>query len=380
LSVVSVACGGGPAAPPRFDPTFTDGARLVARQVTYPGAPPVFAGIHDQTEGVACDFRAAGDGSLRCLPDDAAAGDTPERWVLGAAMPEPPTGQRLRRHEIHGADGSRFPDRWAGELYDDVAGQPCAADFRTSPDDGFCLPPHADIGAFFADTACSEPVAILWSSGPEPVVAVAPDGAVRAVSEPWTGATFYRAGTTCQELTVTGGTTRVYRVGEALPAGTVAPVQLALQGSGRLAAHVLAARGLPLTTRRFHLTSSYPSLQSAPYHDRDLGLACAPLTTAGQAILCLPADAAFDTRPDLLDFADPGCTQPVISLRRAFAIFAQADPAGPLVTEVHRVADTPSATGYALLAAGCTEYLKGAGYPVGDSVPLPSFASLTVSP
>ena len=44
---------------------------------------------------------------------------------------------------------------------------------------------------------------------------------------------------------------------------------------------------------------------------------------------CLPADAHINTRPDLLRFADPACSQRVIPTRHTWAIFAAADSSRP---------------------------------------------------
>ncbi len=377
--VAGGACGGGSAEPP-LDPTFSNGSRLVARQFAFPGTTTLFGGIYDQVEGVACHFGPASDGSLRCLPDTGEAGDAPERWVLGVQMPGPATGQRLQRHEVHGADGSRFPDRWGGELYDRDMGEACSADLRGDPErvHGVCLPRHADITAFFADSGCTEPVATISETSPLPILAVGNDGALFTLGEAWTAPIFFGVGPTCTELPLSG--TRIFRVGSALPAETVAPLQVVPRGDGRLAVQTLEAQGIGLTTRTYWHYPGSLSIGSAPYVDRDRGLACSPMLTVDHDTLCLPADASVETRPDLLNFADPGCTQPVIFNAHAFAVFASYEPGGALASEVHLIADKPSETGYTRSAAGCTEYLKGSGYPIGDTVPLAAFARLTAAP
>jgi predicted methyltransferase len=95
----------------------------------------------------------------------------------------------------------------------------------------------------------------------------------------------------------------------------------------------------------------------------------------------LPADAHVDTRPDLLRFADPACSQRVIPTRHTWAIFAAADPAGPVAVEVHGAGPGPSDTGYVLDSAGCREDVKSAGYPVSaEAAPLHQFVRLVATP
>ena len=81
-----------------------------------------------------------------------------------------------------------------------------------------------------------------------------------------------------------------------------------------------------------------------------------------------------------VSFGDSACTQRVVGLDRAFAIFAMADPGIARAFEVHRIAGPHTSIGYVLSDAGCTEYPKGSGYPVGETVPLASFARLTAKP
>jgi hypothetical protein len=379
--VAGIGCGAS-APPPSIDSTFTDGSRLVAQQFSFPGTTPLFAGIYDRQEGVACEFRSASDGSLRCLPEDAAAAETPGRWVSGVPMPGSVTGRRLQRHEIHSADGGRFPNWWDGELYDADTAEPCVAFFREPQADGtgagVCMPRSASTGVFFADAACTEPLATAPDTSPIPLLAVASDMRFYAIGEQWTGPMFFGVGASCQEVPLSG--TRAFRIGALLPADTVASVQIAPRGDGRLAAQILEAQGVGLTTVRYRHYPGFPSLPTGPYFDRELGHACWPMATVDREVLCGPADATVETRPDLLGFGDSTCTQRVIALAHAFAIFAMADPGGPMAFEVHRVGGQHTSTGYVLSDAGCTEYLKGAGYPVGETVPLASFATLTAKP
>jgi hypothetical protein len=378
--VGGIACGTNPSGA-ALDPTFTDGSRLVAQQFSFPGTAPLFAGIYDRQESVACQFRPASDGSLRCLPD-AAAGETPERWVSGVAMPGPATGLRLQRYEINSADGGRFPNWWNGELYDADAGEPCVASVRDEQVDGtgvgVCMPRSASTGNFFADAACTEALAITPDTSPLPLLAVALDNQLYAIGEQWTGPMFLGLGGSCTEFVPSG--TRAFRTGASLPADTVPSLQIAPRGDGRLAVQIIEAQGVGLTTVRYQHLPFTPSATTGPYWDRDLGIACWPMPTVDHETLCAPADATVETRPDLLGFGDPACTQRVIGLDRAFAIFAMADPGRALAFEVHRIAGPPTSTGYVVSDAGCTEYPKGSGYPVGETVPLASFARLTAKP
>jgi hypothetical protein len=377
--LAGLACGGGTETIPA---PFTDGERLVARQFSFAGTTPLFIGIYDTVEGVACEFVPAGDGNMRCIPpDDTAAADTPDRWVLGVQGPSPETGGRLLRNDVRGEDGSLFPAVWAGELFDTSTGEPCSADLRKHQADGMCLPRHAEITGLFADSTCSEPVATVPAASPPPLLTVDADGALFGVGEEWTGPTFVSIGATmCLALPMTA--TRVVRVGDPLPADTVAPIRVAPRGDARLAVQTVEAEGVGITTMRYRHYHAYPTVTTAPYLDRSRRVLCSPMATVDGETLCLPADALVETRPDLLSFADATCMRPVIAQERRYAIFAsEAAVGGPLAYEVHHVATAPSETGFVKTAAGgCGESIKNAGYPVGDITPLASFARLGTKP
>lgn len=374
--VAGIACGGGSFAIPA---PFTDGSRLVAQQFSYPGTTPLFTGIYDRDEGVACEFQPAADGSVRCLPaNDAVAAETPERWVEGRKY-YPDTGQRLVRNEIHGDDHSVFPALWWGELFDVWTFEPCSADFRTGIPNGTCLPRHAEIASMFADDACAVPVATSPEASPEPVLAVDGKGALFSLGLKWVGPTFIGFGTTCMELPLPA--TRAYLIGDPLPADTVSSLRAIPLGDGRLGLRTIEAGAGGITTMRYRHYPGQPTPDSAPYWDGARSTFCSPMPTVDGDTLCLPADASVETRPDLLAFADALCRQPAIALARAYAIFAVSDAAGPQAYEVHRVGTARGATGYQKADTGaCNEAIKSAGYPVGETVPLSAFARLTVKP
>jgi hypothetical protein len=377
-------CGDGPR--PRMEPTFTDGSRLVAQTFWSPGTVPLFVGIHDRDEGVACVFRPAVDGSLRCLPDDPAAAETPERWVAGTQMPGPPAGRRLQRYEVYSADGGRFPDRLFGELYDADMGEPCGAllfDSQDGTTGAYCLPRHASVGGFFADAGCSEPVATAPEAGREPLLALALDTyQLHELGEPVTGRTFIKLAATCQAFPLTG--MRIYRLGAPLPNGAVANLTVVPRGDGRLRLQTLQYEGEDLTTVAYRHYPGSPSVASAPYRDPTFeypGLPCFPMLAVDGSTYCLPADAYVATRPDLLRFGDPACSHRVIPIRRYWAIFAAADPAGAVAVEVHRADPRSSDTGYVLDSVGCREDVKSAGYPVSaDVTALDQFVRLVATP
>ena len=117
-----------------MEPTFTDGSRLVAQSFSSPGTVPLFVGIYDRSEGVACAFGPAADGSLRCLPKDSRRGGDPgalgcrgaDAWpadrppsaaLRGAqrrrrALSGPVVGRAVRRR--HRRALCRLPVRFAG--------------------------------------------------------------------------------------------------------------------------------------------------------------------------------------------------------------------------------------------------------------------------
>ena len=378
--LAGTACGGGGTI--ALPAPFTDGDRLVAQRFSSPGTTPLFTGIYDTVEGVACDFRPASDGSLRCIPpNDLTAAETPERWVRGGQGPSPENGRRLLRNEVQGEDGSLFPAVWAGELFDSWTDEPCSADLRKSQTDGTCLPRHAEITGLFADAACSEPIATSPEASPEPMLAVDGDGALFGLGGELMGPTYIVIGTTmCLELPLTA--TRAFRIGDPLPGDVVAPLQVVPRGDSRLAVQTVEAQGAGITTMRYRHYPGQPTLTTAPYWDRSRELFCSPMVTTDGETLCLPADAAVETRPDLLSSADATCMRPVIALERRWAIFATADPtAGPLAYEVHHVGTAATATAFVRTPSGaCSESVKNAGYPVGDVVPLTLFAQLDTKP
>jgi hypothetical protein len=387
LGAMGAGSGCGDDSRPRMEPTFTDGTRLVAQTFWSPGTVPLFVGIHDRDEGVACVFRPAVDGSLRCLPDDPAAAETPERWVAGTQMPGSPTGRRLQRYEVYSADGGRFPDRLSGELYDADMGEPCGALLFDSQDDettgAYCMPRHARVGGFFADAGCSEPVATAAETGPEPLLALALDThQLHALGEPVTGRTFMKVAATCQTFPLPG--VRIFRLGAPLPNNAVPNLTVVSRGDVRLRLRTLQYEGEDLTNVAYRHYPSSPGVASAPYRDAKLqypSLPCFPMLAVDGATYCLPADAYVDTRPDLLPFADSACSQRVIRARHDWAIFAVSDPAGPVAMEVRAADPARSDTGYVLGSAGCREDVKSAGYPVSaDVAPLDSFVRLVATP
>ena len=145
--------------------------------------------------------------------------------------------------------------------------------------------------------------------------------------------------------------------------------------TARLAVQTVEAEGVGVTTMRYRHYHGYPTVATAPYRDRSRDLFCSPMPTVDSEILCLPADALVETRPDLLSFADATCMRPVIALDRRYAVFAserqRASEGGPLAYEVHHVGSAASATGYVKTATGgCGESIKNAGYPVEGVAPL----------
>ncbi len=96
---------------------------------------------------------------------------------------------------------------------------------------------------------------------------------------------------------------------------------------------------------------------------------------------CLPADAHINTRPDLLRFADPACSQRVIPTRHTWAIFAAANPAGPVAVEVRGPARGPATPGtsWTALDAGKTSRAPGTRSPA-EVAPLDQFVRLVATP
>jgi hypothetical protein len=64
----AAGAGGEPGEPGSLLPSFASGTRLEARQLRYEDMPPVLLGFYDTELETDCSFRAASDGSLRCLP------------------------------------------------------------------------------------------------------------------------------------------------------------------------------------------------------------------------------------------------------------------------------------------------------------------------
>jgi hypothetical protein len=93
----------------------------------------------------------------------------------------------------------------------------------------------------------------------------------------------------------------------------------------------------------------------------------------------VPADAWFTPESWLTNFADPKCTVPVINNKTdtAVTLTRSTEVDYELALSVRRVGDTPSETGYVLQNDGsCLESRRASGYPLGEVVPLDSFAEL----
>jgi hypothetical protein len=375
-SACSKSEGGPPPTP--GDAVFADGARLVARTVSFPGTEPLLVGVYDRAERTTCEFETAADGKLRCLPDAVPVPEPLDRWVEGVATPAGTstamTSGRLRRHDVVSADGGRFPYRLG--IFDSRYEAPCAPSFVRNADgtaESICLPSAAyKTGWDFADAACSIPLAMMVTVD-EPVLIIDAHRTLFALGAAWEGATYFPSGEACNENAPS--TTRQFAIGATLPADAVATVRAVPRGDGRLGLQMVEADGGRLTTIRFAETG-YPSSTDGPYFDRELGLACRPLWTVDQEVRCLPADASH--LPGSV-FADPGCTQPVVGAVPFAIVVAQDAVAGRQIgVEVRRVAATRSETAFTLSGSGseCTEIKKLAGYLLGDVVPLTDFAKL----
>jgi len=160
--------GGGNGAGVLVGPTFADGSRLKAQSYVVDGAAPLFVGIYDAQEKVACEFRQATDGKLRCLPAtsigavDPATVLPPERWQEGTETAGEATGLRLRQNRIASSDGGFFPSWINGPLSDDTRAEPCLPDTTREADGsglGVCMPRHAmNRKIDFSDAGCTQPL------------------------------------------------------------------------------------------------------------------------------------------------------------------------------------------------------------------------------
>ena len=368
-------------------PTFIDGTRLVAQTYWFPGTEPLFVGVFDRQENVACAFRVASDGQLRCLPPSKpnVPDPMPEgRWQAGTEEPVVATGLRLRQHRIVGLDGSAFPSWISGELMDDASSEPCrpeTTDEKDGTGEGVCLPRHAlATGVFFADAACTALIA-QPGTGVTPVLVATPKREVFSLGEKVVGATFiqYAMGAVCTEFPAGSGD--FYRVGAPLPAGTVASVRLAPRGTERLMLETIEFQGAGVVHVR-HNGQSSPYAGDGPYYDRSLGTSCRPTWTATGELRCVPADALYVSEASLTNFADSNCTQPVVNgnmVTSAVVLRADSTQGRQVVVAVRRIGTEYSKTAYSRqnnTAGECREFLKGSGYPLGDIIPVDSFAAV----
>jgi hypothetical protein len=368
-------------------PTFVDGTRLVAQTYSFPGTPPLFVGVFDRQEKVACLFRAASDGQLRCLPPRKPNVPDPmpaDRWQAGTEMAGAANGLRLRQHRIVGSDGSSFPSWLGGELLDEASSEPCRPDTTREEDgtgQGICLPRHAlATGIFFADATCTS-AAAQQEGDIVPLLIATPKREVFALGDKVVGTTFiqYVSGGACMEFPAASGV-QFYRIGAALPAGTVAPVQIVPRGSGRLMLRTVEFQGAGVAHVR-HNGQSLPYAGEGPYYDRSLGMMCRPTWTASAELRCVPDDAYYVPEAWLTNFADPDCTRPVVASDAPTAVLLRSDPVQDrqVVVEVRKVATESTTTAYSReynTARECREFIKGAGHPLGDVVPLDGFAAV----
>ena len=376
---------GGMGAP--IGPTFVDGTRLVAQTYSFPGTAPLFVGIFDRQEKVACAFRAASDGQLRCLPPSKLNVPDPppaDRWLAGSEVAVAATGLRLRQHRIVALDGSSFPNWISGELMDDSVSEPCSPDTTREKEgtgEGVCLPRYAlATGIFFADASCTVPVAQPFM-GPMPLIVATPKRELFALGEKVGGTIFtqYASGGACTEFPAGSGD--FYRVGAPLPAQTVATVRIAPRGTGRLMLQTVEFEGAGVAHVR-HDAQSSPYAGQGPYYDRSLALLCRPTWTVSGELRCVPDDAYYVSETWLTNFADPDCTQPVVNSSMAtFAVVLRRDDTQgrQVVVEVRKLGTEYTRTAYTRENSPtreCHEYLKGAGYPLGEVVPTDSFAAV----
>ena len=379
MASCSASPGGSPGEmTPETDLGVTDGTRLVARTFSFPGTPPLFAGIYDRVERTPCHFAPTADGRLRCVPDAAPALEPLDRWVDGVAMHADKGRGPIFRHDVLSADGGRFPYRWG--LFDWRFSASCAPLFDDARADGTvegsCLPSYASVtNLFFADARCSTPLASMLT-GDEPVIVVDADNRLFALGGPWAGPTYGTSAAACAELA--SGSPSQFSVGDPLPADTLIPIRAVPRGTGRLGVRVVEGPGQELTTVRFY-DSRYPGrADGEPYFDHQLGLVCRPLWTAADGVRCLPANAAFVSENDEPNYANPDCTQRVVLGPGRFAVLLRQDAAAgrQVGVELRRLGAEPTLTAYTRRSGTCTEYTRGAGYPFGDVLPLTDFAKL----
>jgi hypothetical protein len=376
------------------EPTFQDGSRLVAQTYLAAGAAPLFVGIYDRQERVACEFRVATDGKLRCLPVGQGSVPDPEpadRWLEGTEVMGADTGLRLRRFLVLTPDGGAFPNWVSGELADDVYRKPCHPSATREADgtgEGVCLPTYGFLaGLYFADAACTQPLAEGSAKGVMPVLITTPKHALFAVGAMFTGPMFvqYATGGLCSPYpdgADPNGNDR-YRVGEPLPASAAAALRIAPRGSGRLALQTVEFEGVALTHVRHRAAFTFYYPHDGTYFDRDLGRLCRPTPTVGGELRCMPDDATYASETFLTNFADPDCTQPVVNGKATLAVLLQLDSTQgrQVVVGVRKVGAEFTPTAYSRennIARECREYLKGAGHPLGDVVPLDSFATVAM--
>ena len=348
-------------------PTFIDGTRLVAQTYWVPGTEPLFVGVFDRQENVACAFRIASDGQLRCLPPSQPNLPDPmpaDRWQAGTEEPIVSTGLRLRQHRIVGLDGLAFPSWMSGELMDDASSEPCRPETSSEKNgtgEGVCLPRHAlATGVFFADVACTALIA-QPGTGVTPMLVATPKREVFALGEKVVGATFiqYAMGAVCTEFPAGSGD--FYRVGAPLPAGTVASLRLAPRGTERLMLETIEFQGAGVAHVRHHGQSS-PYAGDGPYYDRTLGTLCRPTWTATGELRCVPADALYVSDTSLTNFADSNCTQPVVNgnmVPSAVVLRADSTQGRQVVVAVRRIGTEYSKTAYSRqnnTAGECREF------------------------
>jgi hypothetical protein len=377
VALAASACGNSPPQGPAAGPAFTDGTRLVARSYSFPGTEPLFIGVFDRQEMTPCSFRTARDGKLRCLPVylDPALDDAPEQWVEGTEQPGDESTPRLRSHHVVSADGGRFPNRVSGELYDAQSSWGCSPVPRGKDQaQGVrCLPRYVSApDFFFADASCSESLAMALGAQ-SPMVAVLPNGALHAVGPAFTTSPFVKNGTECTSTAAVEG---LLRVGAPLPEDVVTGVEIAARGTGRLALRTLEKDGLALGTTSFVVGDVPTHVPTGPYVDHTLGIDCQPFGVLnGNEIRCLPSDAEYLPLGSIQNFADPGCTQPVVNTTRLTAVLTFRG----FASEIRRLGDY-SQTAYTSSVDGCRENARGTGRVVLDEVPATTFAKLDVQP
>jgi hypothetical protein len=305
-----------------------------------------------------------------------------EQWQEGVEMHAEAAIGRLLRNEIHSSDGGQFPNWISGDYFDPEFGEPCRANtsqMRDGTGEGLCLPNYAPFGGiFFADSACSVPLANA-DIGASPLLISSAEREVFALGDVYEGQAFisYAMGGLCEKFPE--GASQFFRIGAPLAAGAVAPIQQLPRGEGRLALQIIESEGRTVAPVRHRDRSSPQGSNGGPYFDRELGRLCRPAWTLQGEVRCVPADAWFTPELWLTNFADAECTQPVTYNKTDFAVITRPRAARDrdLVVSVRRVGDEASATGYQLQDGVCRESKRASGYPLGEVVPLESFAELT---